>query len=67
MQEVTTEMREKGINSMEWVNREEWKENTTLRTGKCETIDTLYIQWVAKLLGTHITQNKYYDFNSNPI
>ena len=25
------------------------------------------VQWVAKLLGKHITQNKYYDFNSNPI
>ena len=25
------------------------------------------LQWVVKLLGTHITQNKYYDFNSNPI
>ena len=25
------------------------------------------VQWVAKLLGTHITQNKYYDFKSNPI
>ena len=24
-------------------------------------------QWVAKLLGTHITQNKYYDFNSNSV
>ena len=27
----------------------------------------LIVQWVAKLLGTHISQNKYYDFNSNPI
>ena len=25
------------------------------------------LQWVVKLLGTHITQNKFYDFNSNPI
>jgi hypothetical protein len=25
MQEVTTGMREKGINNMEWVDREEWR------------------------------------------
>jgi hypothetical protein len=25
MQEVTTGMREKGINSMEWICREEWR------------------------------------------
>ena len=24
MQEVTTRMREKGINNMEWIDREEW-------------------------------------------
>ena len=27
---------------------------------------TFELQWAAKLLGTQITQNKYYDFNSNP-
>jgi hypothetical protein len=28
---------------------------------------TAKIQWVSKLLGTHIIQNKSYDFNENPI
>ena len=28
---------------------------------------TQHVQWFAKLLGTLITQNKYYDFNSNPM
>ena len=35
MQEVTTGMREKGIDSMEWVEREEW------RRERYEKIDTL--------------------------
>ena len=28
--EVTTEMREKGINNMEWVNKEEWRRKIKL-------------------------------------
>ena len=27
MQEITTEMREKGINNMEWNDRVEWRRN----------------------------------------
>ena len=45
MQEVTTEMREKGINSMEWIEREEWKGGkriNTIGTEKCENIEILY-------------------------
>ena len=42
MEEVTTEMREKGITNMEWVNREE-KKIKTLVTERCANIETLYI------------------------
>ena len=43
MQEVTTCMREKGIN-IEWIHREEWrKDNKTLGTERCGKIDTLHI------------------------
>ena len=41
MQEAITEMREKGINIMGWINREEWSK--TLDTEKCENIDPLNI------------------------
>ena len=34
MQEVTTGMREKGINIMEWIDREEWRRKTTLQAQK---------------------------------
>ena len=30
MQEVTSGMREKGINSMEWIDREEWRRKIEL-------------------------------------
>ena len=30
MQEVTTGVREKGINNMEWVDREEWRRKIKL-------------------------------------
>ena len=30
MEEVTTEMRDKGINSMEWINRKEWERKLNL-------------------------------------
>ena len=39
MQEVTTGMREKGINK-EWIDREEWRRKNKER---CASIDTLYI------------------------
>ena len=42
MQEVTTGMREKGINTMEWIYRAGWKIKT-LSPEKHENIDTLYI------------------------
>ena len=32
--EVTTGMREKGINIMEWIDREEWRRKTTLQAQK---------------------------------
>ena len=31
MQKVTTGMREKGINNMEWANREEWRRKIKLK------------------------------------
>ena len=37
MQEVTTELREKGTDNVEWIDSEEWR-----RKG-FENIDTLYI------------------------
>jgi hypothetical protein len=44
MHEVTTGMREKGINNMERIDRKEWrKKNKTSGTERYETIDTLYI------------------------
>jgi hypothetical protein len=30
MQEVTTRMREKGINDLEWIDREEWRKKIKL-------------------------------------
>jgi len=30
LQEVTTGMREKGINKMEWIDREEWRKKLKL-------------------------------------
>ena len=46
MQELTTEMREKGINSMEWIDREEWIIKIKLKLlvqKRCENIDIMYI------------------------
>ena len=45
MQEVTTEMREKGINNMELVDIEEWRRKIKLYLvpERCANIDTLYI------------------------
>ena len=46
MQEVTTGLKEKGINNMEWIDREEWREKNkikTLGTERCANIETLYI------------------------
>ena len=34
MKEVTTVMREKGINSMEWIDKEEWRRKITFRHRK---------------------------------
>jgi hypothetical protein len=31
MQEVTTGMKEKGINNLEWVDREEWRRKMKLK------------------------------------
>ena len=31
MQKVTTGMREKGINSMEWIDKEEWRRKIKLK------------------------------------
>ena len=42
-QEVITGMRKKGINNMEWIDREEWRRKINLRTKRCRNIDTLYI------------------------
>ena len=45
MQIVSTEMREKGINNIEWANREEWRRKNrikTLGTERCAHIETLY-------------------------
>ena len=44
MEEVTTGMREKGINNMEWIDREEWRRKIklkTLGTERCVNIKTL--------------------------
>ena len=38
MQEVTTEMREKGINNMEQFDREEWRKNKTVGAETCANI-----------------------------
>ena len=47
MQEVTTGRREKGINNMEWVDREEWRIKIKLKLQAkedvCVHIETLYI------------------------
>ena len=56
MQEVTTGMREMGINNLEWVDREGWRKKNkikTLDTGRCESIKTLYINNI-KLLSHKI-------------
>ena len=44
MQEVTTGMREKGINNMTLIDREEseGKKNKTLGRERCENIDSVY-------------------------
>ena len=42
---MTTGVREKGINNMEWDRQGRMeKENKTLCTERCEDIDTLYIK-----------------------
>ena len=45
MQEVITEMRQKGINTIEWIDREEWrrkiKRKKTLGAERCENTDIL--------------------------
>ena len=45
MQEVTTGIRENGINNIGRMDRQRRmeKKNKTLRTGRCDTINTLYI------------------------
>ena len=44
MQEVTTEMRGRGINDLEWIDMEGVeKENKTLGTERCENIKNLFI------------------------
>jgi hypothetical protein len=42
MQEVTTGMKDKGINDMEWIDREECRRNMKLQAHKDGNIDTLY-------------------------
>ena len=43
IQEVTIGMRGKGINNMEWIDREEWRSKIkTLCRERCENIDSLY-------------------------
>ena len=41
MQELTTGMRERGINIVEWIDREAWRRN--ISTEICEHVNTLYI------------------------
>ena len=42
MQEVTAEMRKKGIKNIKLIDREEWREkNNFLRTVRFENVDTL--------------------------
>ena len=46
MQEVTTGMREKGINNFEWVDREGWRRKNKIKplgTERCENFKNLYI------------------------
>ena len=45
MEKLTTRIREKGINSMKWIDKEEWRRNikSTLDTERCESTYTLYI------------------------
>ena len=41
MYKVTSRMRTKGINSMKWIDREEWRiKIETLGAERCENIDT---------------------------
>ena len=56
MQELTTGMREKGINSMEWVNREAW------RRKRKETLGTMVSTWKKKEKGKIL---KFVDKGSN--
>ena len=41
MQKVTTEMRDKGFNNMEWIDREEWRGKIKLYTQK--DVETLIL------------------------
>ena len=43
MPEVATGMREKGIDSIEWIDREEWRRQIHSGTERSENIDTLHI------------------------
>ena len=54
MQEITTEMRENGINNKEWIDREEWRRKT-LNTERCENIETLYINKIIIIIIIIIT------------
>jgi hypothetical protein len=42
MQKVTTGTTEKGINNLEWIDREGWRRKTS-DTESCENLNTLYI------------------------
>ena len=56
MQELTTGMRERGINRMKWIDRIENKiKINTLGTVKCGNIDTLYKYIILLLLFRSIT------------
>ena len=61
MQELTTGMREKGINNMAWIDREEWrrmeKKNITLGTERCANIDTLLQTFVYLVLSSLLFTN----------
>ena len=55
MQEVTTGMREKGINNVEWIDREEWKRKIKLQTQNDVKILSIHKEIKLLYLGQGIT------------
>ena len=43
MQEVTTKMREKGINNMQWIDREEWRRKIKFQAQENVQTSVFYI------------------------